>query len=343
MVELDATRGSQEASQVLATMKRRVVGQEEAVNILADIVETYKAGFSDRTRPVGNALFLGPTGTGKTHVVESLALALFGSKDACVKIDCGEFQHSHEIAKLIGSPPGYLGHRETHPALTQEKINQWHTEKMPLSIILFDEIEKASDSLWNLLLGILDKAKLTLGDNRVVDFSKALIIMTSNLGSEQMSKVVGGGLGFVPEQVIDSLLDEKLGKVAVDAAKRKFTPEFFNRLQHVSVFHTLNEEQLARVLEVELASLQVRLLMQSTTKVFFHVTPKAKKVFLTEGFDKKYNARHLKRVLEKYITLPLAKLVSSTQVMDRDEIVIGVKEDGRFTYTLIEENDKGKK
>lgn len=343
MVELDATRGSQEASALYDAMKRRVVGQEEAVLMLTDIIETFKAGFSDHTRPVGNALFLGPTGTGKTHVVESLAMGLFGNVNACLKIDCGEFQHSHEIAKLIGSPPGYLGHRETHPALTQDKLDQFQTQNMPLNIVLFDEIEKASDSLWNLLLGILDKAKLTLGDNRVVDFSKTLIIMTSNLGSAQMTQAVDGGLGFAPERIIDSLLDEKLGKVAVDAAKRKFTPEFFNRLQHVAVFHTLTQEQLRRVLEIELSSLQVRLLLQSSTRVFFHVSPKAKDLFLAEGFDKKYNARHLKRVLEKYITLPLAKLVSSTQVMDRDEVVVGMKSDGTVTYTLIEEKDKEKK
>src|SRR2546423_11906141 len=180
-------------------------------------------------RPIGNLLFLGPTGSGKTRIVEASAEILFGSARAFIKVDCAEFQHSHEIAKLIGSPPGYLGHRETHPLLTQEALNQWHTEKLKLSILLFDEIEKASDSLWQLLLGILDKATLTLGDNRRVDLSNCIIIMTSNLGASEMSGLVGGGIGFAPKSVqVDSSLDAKINRTAVEAARRKFTPEFMN-------------------------------------------------------------------------------------------------------------------
>ncbi len=155
---------------------------------MAEIYQMFLAGLNPPGRPVGNLLFLGPTGSGKTRVVEAMAESLFGDARACIKIDCAEFQHSHEIAKLIGSPPGYLGHRETHPLLTQEALNQWHTEKLKLSILLFDEIEKASDSLWQLLLGILDKATLTLGDNRRVDLSQCIIIMTSNLGAGEMNE-----------------------------------------------------------------------------------------------------------------------------------------------------------
>ncbi len=142
-------------------------------------------------RPIGNFLFLGPTGSGKTRIVEATAEALLKNPRAVIKIDCAEFQHSHEIAKLIGSPPGYLGHRETHPLLSQEVLNQYHTDTIKLSFVLFDEIEKASDALWNLLLGILDKATLTLGDNRKVDFSRAMIFMTSNLGASEMSSHPG--------------------------------------------------------------------------------------------------------------------------------------------------------
>ena len=148
-------------------------------------------------------MFLGPTGSGKTRVVEAMAESLFGDPHACIKIDCAEFQHSHEIAKLIGSPPGYLGHRETHPLLTQEALNQWHTEKLKLSILLFDEIEKASDSLWQLLLGILDKATLTLGDNRRVDLSQCVIVMTSNLGACEMNELINGTMGFCPDARAD--------------------------------------------------------------------------------------------------------------------------------------------
>ena len=165
----------------------------------SEIYQMFLAGLNPPGRPVGNLLFLGPTGSGKTRVVEAVAEALFGDARACIKIDCAEFQHSHEIAKLIGSPPGYLGHRETHPLLTQEALNQWHTEKLKLSILLFDEIEKASDALWQLLLGILDKATLTLGDNRRVDLSQCIIIMTSNLGAGEMTNLVDGGMGFAPK------------------------------------------------------------------------------------------------------------------------------------------------
>ena len=176
---------------------------------------------------------------GKTRVVEAMAEALFGDARACIKIDCAEFQHSHEIAKLIGSPPGYLGHRETHPLLTQEALNQWFTEKLKLSILLFDEIEKASDSLWQLLLGILDKATLTLGDNRRVDLSQCIIIMTSNLGAGEMMNLVDGGFGFAPKVVeVDESFDDKIQRTAVEAARRKFTPEFMNRIDKTVVFKT---------------------------------------------------------------------------------------------------------
>ena len=180
---LDPTQRSDEAREFEAVLRRKIVGQDDAIEKISEIYQMFLAGLNPPGRPVGNLLFLGPTGSGKTRVVEAMAEALFGDARACIKIDCAEFQHSHEIAKLIGSPPGYLGHRETHPVLTQEALSLWHTDELKLSIVLFDEIEKASDALWQLLLGILDKATLTLGDNRRVDFSRCVIIMTSNLGA----------------------------------------------------------------------------------------------------------------------------------------------------------------
>src|SRR5579871_3612098 len=186
---LDATQTGAEAEQLGSSLREKVVGQEEAVREIVDVYQTHLAGMSCPGRPIGNFLFMGPTGSGKTRLVEAVAESLLGDARAVIKIDCAEFQHSHEIAKLIGSPPGYLGHRETHPLLSQEVLNQYHTERMKLSFVLFDEIEKASDALWNLLLGILDKATLTLGDNRRVDFSRALIFMTSNLGAAEMGSI----------------------------------------------------------------------------------------------------------------------------------------------------------
>ena len=173
-----------------------IVGQDEAIQQIVSIYQMHLTGMSAPGRPIGNFLFLGPTGSGKTRVVEATAETLMKNPRAIIKIDCAEFQHSHEIAKLIGSPPGYLGHRETHPLLSQEVLNQYHTDTIKLSFVLFDEIEKASDSLWNLLLGILDKATLTLGDNRKVDFSRAMIFMTSNLGAAEMSSLMNPRLGF---------------------------------------------------------------------------------------------------------------------------------------------------
>jgi ATP-dependent Clp protease ATP-binding subunit ClpB len=245
-----------------------------------------------------------------------VAESLFGDARACIKIDCAEFQHSHEIAKLIGSPPGYLGHRETHPLLTQEALNQWHTEKLKLSILLFDEIEKASDSLWQLLLGILDKATLTLGDNRRVDLSSCIIIMTSNLGAAEMNGLVDGGLGFAPRAVqVDNSLDEKITRSAVDAARRKFAPEFMNRIDKVVVFKTLRSEHLQQILEIELGMVQQRVLMAAGAHQFvFNCTPQVKNFLLSEGTDPKYGARHLKRAIERHLVFPLANLVATGQV-----------------------------
>src|SRR5712672_2418213 len=173
-----------------------IVGQDEAIQQIVNIYQMNLTGMSAPGRPIGNFLFLGPTGSGKTRIVEATAEALLKNPRAVIKIDCAEFQHSHEIAKLIGSPPGYLGHRETHALLSQEALDQHHTDTVKLSFVLFDEIEKASDAVWNLLLGILDKATLTLGDNRKVDFSAAMVFLTSNLGAAEMSSMVSPRLGF---------------------------------------------------------------------------------------------------------------------------------------------------
>src|SRR5512141_3145351 len=227
-VQLDATRTGREAQSLDTSLHKLIIGQDEAIQQIVNVYQTYLAGMNSPDRPIGSFLFLGPTGSGKTRIVEAAAETLLGSSRAVIKIDCAEFQHSHEIAKLIGSPPGYLGHRETHPLLSQEVINQYHSESCKLSFILFDEIEKASDALWNLLLGILDKGTLTLGDNRKVDFSRALIFMTSNLGASEMSALMSPKLGFnamcnAHTDVRDDVkLNQKVEKSGLDAARRKF-------------------------------------------------------------------------------------------------------------------------
>src|SRR6202046_4529570 len=266
---LDPNRRSNDAGEFDTALRRKIVGQNAALEKVVEIYQMFLAGLNPPGRPVGNLLFLGPTGSGKTRVVEAMSETLFGDSRACIKIDCAEFQHSHEIAKLIGSPPGYLGHRETHPLLTQEALNQWYTEKLKLSILLFDEIEKASDSLWQLLLGILDKATLTLGDNRRVDLSQCVIVMTSNLGASEMNEMISGRMGFAqtPAQM-DSKLDQKIDRTAVEAARRKFSPEFMNRIDKTVVFKTLRDEHLAQILEIELGMVQQRVLMAAGTNQF---------------------------------------------------------------------------
>lgn len=331
---LDPNRRGNDAKEFDNALRRRIVGQDQAIEKVAEIYQMFLAGLNPPGRPVGNLLFLGPTGSGKTRVVESIAEALFGDARACIKIDCAEFQHSHEIAKLIGSPPGYLGHRETHPLLTQEALNQWHTDKLKLSILLFDEIEKASDALWQLLLGILDKATLTLGDNRRVDLSQCIIIMTSNLGAGEMSTMVDGGLGFAPKVVeIDASLDEKINRTAVDAARRKFTPEFMNRIDKVVVFRTLRPEHLQQILEIELGMVQQRILMASAANQFvFNCTNKVKSFLLHEGTDPKYGARHLKRAIERHLVFPLANLVATGQVKLGDFIRVDMNPEGKLMF-----------
>jgi len=332
---LDPSRRSTDAQEFETALRRRIVGQEQALEKVAEIYQMFLAGLNPPGRPVGNLLFLGPTGSGKTRVVESVAEALFTDARACIKIDCAEFQHSHEIAKLIGSPPGYLGHRETHPLLTQEALNQWHTDKLKLSILLFDEIEKASDALWQLLLGILDKATLTLGDNRRVDLSQVLIVLTSNLGASEMSELVNGGLGFSSQKQaqVDNTLDEKINRTAVEAARRKFSPEFMNRIDKVVVFRTLRPEHLEQILEIELGMVQQRILQATGNSQFvFSATPTVKKYLLQEGTDPKYGARHLKRAIERHVVFPLANLVATGQVKLGDFVRIDMNPEGKMVF-----------
>jgi ATP-dependent Clp protease ATP-binding subunit ClpA len=300
------------------------VGQDEAVQAVVDLYQVFRAGLNSPGRPVGNLLFLGPTGAGKTRVVEATAEVLFGDPRAVIKVDCAEFQRSHEIAKLIGSPPGYLGHRETHPLITQEALAQCHTERLKISVVLFDEIEKASDALWQLLLGILDKATLTLGDNRRVDLSQTMIFMTSNLGGSDITELMTGGMGFAPTVPADSKprLDEKIEKTAAEAAKWKFAPEFMNRIDKTIVFRPLRSEQLEQILEIELGMVQQRVLETAKRRFLFRVKPAAWEFLLREGTDLKYGARHLKRAIERHVVFPLASLLATEQVYLGDVISI---------------------
>ncbi len=317
-VVLDPEIRSPEVQEFEKALSDRIVGQERAVRRMVNMYQIFLAGMNVPGRPVGTMLFLGPTGSGKTRVVEASAEILFGHARAFIKIDCAEFQHSHEIAKLIGSPPGYLGHRETPPLLTQEALDQYHTDSLKLSFLLFDEIEKADDSLWQLLLGVLDKGTLTLGDNRKVDFSKTIVVMTSNLGAAEMSKLVEGGIGFSsakPGEVDIETIDQKIYRTATEVAKKKFTPEFMNRIDKVVVFRTLAREHLRSIVELELNEVRNRIMTsQSGRQFILHCTDTVKDFLLDEGTDMRYGARHLKRAIERFLVFPLSNLIATGQI-----------------------------
>lgn len=323
--KLDLSRKSQDSLDFENGLRSKVIGQDEAIGAVVDVYQVFKSGLSSTDRPVGNFLFLGSTGAGKTRVAEAVAETVYGSSKAIIKIDCAEFQHSHEIAKITGSPPGYLGHRETQPAITQEALAQYHTESLKISFLLFDEIEKASDALWQLLLGILDKAVLTLGDNRKVDLSRTMIFLTSNLGGKAVSEILTPqGMGF--NKVLDDA-ERQAGKIkltAEEAAKRKFSPEFMNRIDKTVVFNPLRTDQLRQIVNIELAQVQNRVMDMAQGRFLFSTTEEAKQFLLDRGTDLKYGARHLKRAIEKHIVYPLASLLSTSQLNLGDKVEIDV-------------------
>ena len=327
LVLLDTNKTGKAAQDLETRLRRLVVGQEEAIHEIVRAYQSHLTGLSPDGRPVANFLFLGPTGSGKTRIVEATAESLLNDPKAVIKIDCAEFQHSHEIAKLIGSPPGYLGHRETHALLSQEALNKHHTDKMKLSIVLFDEIEKASDALWNLLLGILDKGVLTLGDNSKVDFSSTIVFMTSNLGAAEMSNLSAPRLGFHYQKAgsadSDQELSNRMSQVGVAAARRKFSPEFVNRLDSIVTFKPLGHEELGRIVDIELGMVQERIRCAADDEsMMLSVSQSARELLLAEGTDSRYGARHLKRAIERLVVQPLSNLLATAQIRRGDTIRI---------------------
>ena len=323
-MRLDPGRMGSEAETLEKDLRKRIVGQDEAIRQIVDMYQVFLAGMATPGKPVGTLLFMGPTGAGKTRTVEALAESLAGDARAVLKIDCAEFQHSHEIAKLIGSPPGYLGHRETHPLLSQEVLDQFQTDKLKLSFVLFDEIEKASDALWNLLLGILDKATLTLGDNRRVDFSRAMIFMTSNLGAAGMNAILQPKLGFTAGRAtLDAPTAARIARSGVEAARRTFSPEFINRIDRTVVFRPLGAPEMCLILDLELDAVRERMRDASGARaVKFTVSDPAREFLLRDGVDPRYGARHLKRAIERRLVQPLSSLIATGQVEEQDRLTV---------------------
>lgn len=335
LIRLDDKLPSPRAEILRTNLEERIVGQRRAINAIVNLYEGIQCGTLQEGRPLGTFLFMGPTGVGKTLTIEAMAEAFFGSPQAMIKVNCGEFQHSHEIAKLIGSPPGYLGHRETPPLLTQDAIAKHHTEQHPFTIVLFDEIEKASSSLWQLLLGILDKGRVTLGDNNPVNMSQCVIFMTSNLGSREMSELITGSIGFAKpasRAMIESDIDQKLYRTAIESARRNFTPEFMNRVDKVVVFRSLTDEHMKMVLDLEIRRVQRAFYASQQGSIRIEVDISAREFLLDEGRDMRYGARHIKRAVRRFLELPIARLLNTKQLGSGDLMVIRANEEGKLEY-----------
>lgn len=330
-VALDPQRRCPDVVDFEERIRGRLIGQDEAIARVGRSLESYSAGMHNPERPVANTLLLGPTGVGKTHMVRMAALALHDDPNKFIRVDCAEFQQSHEVAKLIGSPPGYAGHKECNPVINDEKLDKVRSDKSKLALVLFDEIEKAHPNFWELLLGVLEHGHLTLGDGSEVDFRNTLIFMTSNIGSSEMEKESSGGLGFNT----GVFSDKNLKQVSTNAARRKFSPEFFNRLDHVVTFHHLGKEELLKILNIELGVVQKRVLTCANEQKFvITITPKAEEYLLRVGTDKRYGARHLRRAIEQHVVQPISSLMLTGQVMLGDLVRVSCP-DGTLQFHKI--------
>jgi len=313
----------------LATvLSQKVVGQPAATRVIIPYIQMFQAGLAPEGRPVGVFLLLGPTGTGKTKTVEALADVLHGSEKNVLKVDCGEFQMEHEVAKLIGAPPGYLGHRETQPMLTQQKLNAVTSEKCSLSLVLFDEIEKAAPSMTRLLLGVLDKGLLRLGDNSTVNFEKSVVFLTSNLGAREMMREINPEFGF--QSVKSSVrhdLTSKLQHIGMVSVRKRFSPEFVNRIDAIITYQPLSVESLSAILDKQITDLQNHVNTRLGNRSFTLDVPfEARQFLLRNGTSAEYGARELNRTIHRHLTQPLATLVATNQVSPGARVLVEAAE-----------------
>jgi ATP-dependent Clp protease ATP-binding subunit ClpA/CheY-like chemotaxis protein len=310
-------------------LSQKVVGQPAATRVIVPYIQMFQAGLAPEGRPVGVFLLLGPTGTGKTKTIEALAEILHGSPKNLLKIDCGEFQMEHEVAKLIGAPPGYLGHRETQPMLTQQKLNSVTSEKNSISLVLFDEIEKAAPSMTRLLLGVLDKGVLRLGDNSTVNFEKSLVFLTSNLGAREMMRELNPDFGFQSAQGINERTDitSKLQNIALVAVRKRFSPEFVNRIDCIITYQPLTPESLSAILDQQIVDLQAHVNTRLGNRSFTLDVPfETRQYLLKKGTSAEYGARELNRTIHRYLTQPLATMVATNQIAPGARVLVDVNE-----------------
>ena len=316
------------SNDVAERMAQLLVGQPEAIRNIAPFVRMYQAGLSPEGRPVGVFLLLGPTGTGKTRTVESLAHALHGDERSLLRIDCGEFQMEHEVAKLIGAPPGYLGHRETQPMLTQARLNAAASERSSLSLLLFDEIEKSAASMARILLGVLDKAALRLGDGNTVNFERSMIFLTSNLGAREMMKELTARFGF-GRNVSDETNPNKLESIAMRAVRKRFAPEFVNRLDRVITYKPLSADSLQLILERQIREIEHLIHSRMGPRGFsISLSGGAKAFLLQRGTSTESGARELRRVVQQHVLHPIAEMVTHGRTTPQGRIRIEMAKDG---------------
>jgi ATP-dependent Clp protease ATP-binding subunit ClpB len=317
---IPVTRLLEDEAKKLARMEdvisKRVVGQKEAIKAIANAIRRSRAGIAEENRPMGSFLFLGPTGVGKTETAKALAEFLFNDENALIRLDMSEYMEKHSVAKIIGSPPGYVGYEEG--GQLTEKVR-----RRPYSVILFDEIEKAHPEVFNILLQILDDGRLTDAKGRKVSFRNTIIIMTSNVGSDYISRMAP--LGFAPEKRDK---EESLKDKVIEALRERFRPEFLNRIDEIIIFHYLGPQEIKEIVDLELGKVSQRL---SKKGIILKVTKKAKEVLAQKGFDPNLGARPLKRIIQKLILDPLALKMVIGEIKERERVVVDA-EDGKIVF-----------
>lgn len=331
---LDPSLKCEDTHKFYTKLKGKVIGQDEALEKAASIIQTFKAGFNQKGKPLAVVMYLGPTGTGKTLTVESVAECLFGNSKAFFKMDCAEFQTPSSVATLLGASPGYIGFKQSEPFISQEKLNRYQTKEFPINIMLLDEVEKAHESVIQLFLGVLDKATLKTNTGEQIDFSNTIIFMTSNLGAVEISDADKSGLGFVNKS--SKKTEDAVKKAAISAMEKFFSREFANRLDHVIVFNSLTQTSIKKILDLELLSVRKRIFAaKAVSKFTFICTKSVEEFILSKGYNPRYGARELRRIISKYVTDPLASLMMSSQVCFGDLVILSVK-DGNVCYEKID-------
>lgn len=312
-----------------AKLRNLLIGQSDAIDTIVPYIQMHQAGLAPEGRPIGVMLLLGPTGTGKTRTAEAVAEILHGSSKSLLRVDCGEFQMEHEVAKLVGAPPGYLGHRETQPMLTQAKVNGVASETNDISLILFDEIEKAAPSMTRLLLGILDKATLRLGDNTTVNFERTLIFLTSNLGTKSIQRVNKPDFGFEALVPPPSTGDRrKLQNIGMAAVRRRFSPEFVNRIDSVITYKPLGREACEVILDQIFATFANLIRNRLGLRGFrLQCTPSGRDLLLKNGVSVEFGARELKRTVQRNFIQPVSALVAQGHVPSGSTVILDANAD----------------